>query len=77
MGNISSIEWLGYFASIMVAISFLMKSVKKLRFVNMIGAACFVIYSVVIKAWPVALINLFTICVNTYYLTRKDITEKQ
>ena len=77
MGNISSIEWLGYFASIMVAISFLMKSVKKLRFVNMIGAACFVIYSVVIKAWPVALINLFTMCVNTYYLTRKDITDKQ
>lgn len=74
-GNINLIEWLGYFASVMVAISFLMKSVNKLRFVNILGAICFVIYSVAIKAWPVALINLFTICVNIYYLARKDVAK--
>ena len=77
MGSIDSIEILGYFASIMVAISFLMKSVRKLRFINIIGAICFVVYSVAIKAYPVALINLFTICVNTYYLTRKNTGEKE
>lgn len=73
MGNISLIEWLGYFASVMVAISFLMKSINKLRFVNILGAICFVIYSAAIKAWPVALINIFTICVNIYNLSRKDV----
>lgn len=75
MGGIGLIEWFGYFASVMVAMSFLMKSINKLRLVNTLGAICFVIYSVVIKAWPVALINIFVICVNIYHLTRKDVME--
>lgn len=69
--SINFIELLGYFASIMVAISFLMKSINKLRLVNILGATCFVIYSVLIKAWPVALINSFIVCINIYYLTKK------
>ena len=56
----------------MVAISFLMKSMNNLRFVNTVGAICFVIYAVAIKAIPVALINAFIICVNVYYLTQKN-----
>jgi len=72
MENITSVEWLGYFASLLVAISFLMKSMNKLRFINMLGAICFVIYAVAIKAIPVALINFFIICVNVYYLTQKN-----
>lgn len=66
------IEGLGYLASVLVAISFLMKSITKLRFVNMIGGICFVVYAVAINAIPVALINFFTICINLYYLTRKN-----
>ncbi|MBP2641426.1 MAG: hypothetical protein H6Q66_2377 [Firmicutes bacterium] len=72
MENINFTEWLGYFASLLVAISFLMKSMNKLRFINMLGAICFVIYAVAIKAIPVALINFFIICVNVYYLTQKN-----
>ncbi|MBH1941726.1 YgjV family protein [Mobilitalea sibirica] len=64
------IEVFGYLASGLVALSFLMKSMNKLRFVNMIGAALFVIYSVAIKAWPVALINLFVVGVNIFHLRR-------
>ncbi len=75
MGNIQLIEWFGYLASIIVAISFLMKSINKLRIINTLGAICFVIYSAVIKAWPVALINTFVICVNIYYLIKKDVLE--
>lgn len=71
MESVNYIEWLGYLASILVAISFLMKSVNKLRFINMIGAICFVVYAVAIKAFPVAIINLFIICVNAYYLVKK------
>lgn len=62
------IQVLGYLASILVAISFLMKSMKKLRFVNMIGAVFFVVYSVAIKAWPVAIINAFVVGVNIYHI---------
>ncbi len=53
-----------------------MKSINKLRIINTIGAACFVIYSLIIKAYPVALINFFIICINIYQLTRKDIIQE-
>jgi hypothetical protein len=65
------IEGLGYLASILVAISFLMKSMNKLRFFNTIGSICFVIYAIAINAFPVALINSFIVCVNVYFLTQK------
>lgn len=74
MGTIDYIECLGYFASILVAISFLMKSMYKLRLVNTVGAICFVIYAVAIRAFPVALINFFIVCVNIYYLVKKKTT---
>lgn len=70
------VECLGYLASVLVAISFLMKSINKLRFVNTLGAICFVVYAVAINAIPVALINLFIVCINVYYLTPKN-TSKQ
>ncbi|WP_378955097.1 YgjV family protein [Pelosinus sp. sgz500959] len=76
MENINFVECLGYLASVLVAISFLMKSMNKLRFMNMVGGICFVIYAVAINAIPVALINLFTVCINVYYLTKKN-TSKQ
>ncbi|MDF2500781.1 MAG: hypothetical protein K0Q77_1495 [Anaerosporomusa subterranea] len=66
------IECLGYTASILVAISFLMKSMNRLRIVNTVGAICFVFYAVAINAIPVALINFFIVCVNVFYLTRKN-----
>lgn len=74
MENINWVEGLGYVASVLVAISFLMKSINKLRLVNMIGGLCFVIYAVAIQAMPVALINLFTVCINAYYLVKKNVS---
>lgn len=68
---INLVEILGYFASGLVAVSFLMKSIDKLRKFNTIGAGCFVIYGLAIHAVPVVLINLFIVGVNLYYLTRK------
>lgn len=72
MENINLTECLGYVASVIVAISFIMKSIIKLRIVNTLGAICFVIYAVAINATPVALINFFIICVNVYYLTQSN-----
>lgn len=68
-------DYLGYLASVLVAISFVMKSIRKLRFVNLVGGVCFVLYGIMIHAWPVVLINLFTIGVNIYYLTHRDINQ--
>ncbi|HHF1176546.1 TPA: hypothetical protein ACUMGD_001220, partial [Haemophilus influenzae] len=52
------------------AVSFLFKSIVYLRIVNSIGAILFVIYSVIITAYPVALLNAFLVVVNIYQLWR-------
>lgn len=76
MGDINSVELLGYIASILVAISFVMKSIKKLRLFNIVGATLFVVYSVIIQAWPVAFINLFSIGINIYRLVQENGEER-
>ncbi|OOH90567.1 lactate dehydrogenase [Pasteurellaceae bacterium 15-036681] len=62
------VEILGYIAMILVAGSFLLKDVVKLRIVNAIGAACFVIYGLLIGSFPVTGLNIFVVCVNGYYI---------
>ncbi|WP_220720488.1 hypothetical protein [Agarivorans litoreus] len=61
-------EWFGYLASVVVAISLTMNSIVKLRWLNMVGAALFSIYGFIIGAMPVALLNLFIVFANIYYL---------
>lgn len=62
------IEVLGYIATTLVAASFLLKDVIKLRLVNTSGAACFVVYGLIIGTYPVVLLNAFLVCVNGYYI---------
>lgn len=62
------IEILGYVAMILVALSFLLKDVIKLRLVNAVGAICFVVYGLLIGSVPVAGLNIFVTCVNAYYI---------
>lgn len=64
------IELLGYIATFFVAASFLFKSIVHLRIVNSIGAVLFVIYGMIIDAYPVAVLNGFLVCVNLYQLYR-------
>lgn len=62
------LEWVGYAASILIAISLLMSSIVKLRWLNLIGSLLFSIYGFAIGAMPVGFINLFIIFINLYYL---------
>lgn len=68
--ELNLVELLGYIATFFVAVSFLFKSIIHLRIVNSIGAILFVIYSVIIAAYPVALLNAFLAVVNVYQLWR-------
>ena len=68
MFNIPLIEWVGYLASILIAISMLMKDMVKLRFINLVGCILFAIYGFTIGAYPVAIINVFITFINIYYL---------
>ncbi|WP_394130193.1 uroporphyrinogen decarboxylase [Shewanella maritima] len=80
MENINMVEVLGYMASVMVAISLMMKDIIWLRWINFVGCSLFVIYGVQIEAWPVAGMNAFVACINIYHLTkiyRARLTGKQ
>ena len=70
MFGIPVIEWVGYAASICIAISLLMTDMFKLRIINTIGCILFVIYGFNIKAYPVWVINLFIFFVNIYYIIK-------
>ncbi|QGM81120.1 YgjV family protein [Otariodibacter oris] len=64
----NSVEILGYVAMILVAVSFLLKDVIKLRMLNALGCLCFVIYGILIGSIPVAGLNIFVVVVNSYYI---------
>ncbi|NOY23968.1 MAG: GNAT family N-acetyltransferase [Acidobacteria bacterium] len=62
------LEWLGYLASALVVISLMMSSIIRLRWFNLAGALLMCIYGLLIHATPVAVLNLFIVLVDLYYL---------
>ena len=70
MLGISLVEWLGYFASVLVAFSLTMSSILKLRWLNLTGFITFTIYGFLIWAVPVLMVNSLIVLVNVYFLVR-------
>jgi len=68
--SIEWFEWIGYMASVTVAVSLVMSSIVKLRWYNLLGAILFTIYGIIIGAWPVAVVNGFIIVIDIYYLVK-------
>ncbi len=69
--NLSFIyEIVGYTGSLLVALSLTMKSLQRLRVINMVGALFFIAYGLLIGAFPIALLNGLTLGVNAYNLWR-------
>ena len=68
--GISYVEWIGYLASFFVLLSFLMRNIKTLRYVNTVGCLFFVAYGFLLDpySWPVIITNLAIVLVNLYYL---------
>jgi hypothetical protein len=66
--NIDSVELIGYLGSILVAISLMMRSLLRLRIINLFGALFFTIYGVLLGAYPVAFLNGLIVCIDLYYL---------
>ncbi|WP_133408668.1 YgjV family protein [Parashewanella tropica] len=66
----SLVEFIGYSASVIVAVSLMMKNIVWLRVLNFIGCFLFVIYGTEIQAWPVAGMNAFVCCINVYHLVK-------
>jgi hypothetical protein len=77
--GISLLEWIGYVASGIIAISMTMSSIVKFRIINLAGAALFLVYGILIDAMPVAFLNGFIVVVDMYYLygifSKKEVFE--
>lgn len=71
--GISLVDWVGYAAMATVLVSFLMKSVIKLRIINSLGCLIFVIYGFMLEpvSMPIVITNTAILCINLYYLLKK------
>jgi hypothetical protein len=61
-------DYLGYFASLLVATALMQTSILRLRMINLVGASLFTVYALLIRAWPVAILNTMIVCINLYNL---------
>lgn len=65
-----ALEILGYVASALIAISLMMRSIIRLRWINLAGSLCFTVYGILIEAYPVAVVNLAIVVINVYFLAK-------
>ncbi|MFM7681558.1 MAG: uroporphyrinogen decarboxylase [Bacteroidota bacterium] len=69
-------EYIGYVASALVLVSFVMKNITYLRIINTIGCGFFIIYGLLLPSAPIIITNAAIVLVNLYYLfkmTRSEI----
>ena len=64
------VEFIGYLASIIVAISITINGGIYFRFINFIGAACFLVYAALKGTIPIVLINVYSMGINLFYFVK-------
>ncbi len=64
------LQWIGYAASGVIALSMTMNSIVKFRWINLVGASSFATYGFMIDAYPVLALNGFIVTVDIYYLLK-------
>lgn len=66
------VEWVGYLAMATVLLSFLMKSINKLRIVNSIGGLLFVFYGFLLDpiSKPIVITNIAILLINVFYIVK-------
>lgn len=61
-------ELVGYAGSALIIVSVLQQSILKLRVVGLIGSVTFLVYGLLIDAYPIAAVNLTVGGIHVYYL---------
>jgi hypothetical protein len=64
------LEIWGYLSMIIVLLSMMMDNVRKLRIVNSIACAMFMVYGWFHQTYPVILMNFLVIVINLYQLKK-------
>ena len=65
------LEIFGYIGTALIILSMTMKSISKLRILNLSGSIISVIYSVLISAWPTVILNVCLALINLYHLVKE------
>ncbi|MCL2650607.1 MAG: hypothetical protein FWD60_06220 [Candidatus Azobacteroides sp.] len=66
------VEIIGYLASAFLVMSFAFnKNVVKLRIMGAIGCVLFVVYGLLLHAYPMVIANVIIVGINIYYLIFK------
>lgn len=61
-------EYIGYAGSVIILVSLLMRSLVKLRWINLAGSALFSVYGLMIHAWPVFGINAVIVGIDAWFV---------
>lgn len=64
-------EIVGITGTLFVLLSFLMKDLKKVRIINIIGAVLFVVYGVLINAYSTWILNGVLIIIHIIFLVKR------
>jgi len=72
--SIELATYIGYAASVFVVGGFILKDLRKIRLVNLIGCICFVIYGIYNTPvlWPVIIPNGILCLIQLYHLLKKN-----
>ena len=62
--------WFGYLASMALIVALLLNNDLKFRWFSATGSTFFIIYAIIIHAFPVLLTNSILLCINIVYLVR-------
>ncbi|WP_304344546.1 uroporphyrinogen decarboxylase [Chryseobacterium koreense] len=65
-------NFVGYGASFFVVLSFILKDLRKIRIVNLIGCMLFVIYGIYSNfLWPIIIPNAILCGIQVFHLVKK------
>jgi hypothetical protein len=68
--NETLVEVIGYLGSGLVILSLLQKSILRLRTIGLVASLTFLIYSISIEAYPIAVVNVVAASIHLYYLRK-------
>ena len=71
------LELFGYTGTVLILLSMMMTSVVKLRWFNITGSVISMIYAALMNTWPVAILNLGLIIIQSVQLWRLQRHEKE
>jgi len=69
-------EIVGYLATFLVMLSFMMKDVTRLRMINAIGCATWIAYGIMLDSYPVIITNIGILAINGGHLLRNFLKKK-